>query len=180
MVDYLSTCLPSYLASYLPLSVLWNMEMYRSRGLPRWLMGKDSTCQCRRLRIPVQFYHRRIPWRRKWPSCLGNPHGQRSLVGDSPRGPEESDVTDPHTRAPWGAVVASWGDSGHTPPSIHQCLKLEPWHCLQLTLLPRTSPSTSDHTLPVRPPHASCIPRPFARTSVSIGLPEILPLTPPP
>ena len=41
----------------------------------------------------------KIPWRRKWQSTLvflpGNFHGQRSLVGYSPRGWEESDTTEP-------------------------------------------------------------------------------------
>ena len=49
----------------------------------------------------------------------------------------------------------------HTPPSVHQCLKLESWNCLQLTLLPHTSPSASDHTLSVWPPPVSCIPDPL-------------------
>ena len=38
------------------------------------------------------------PWRRKWQSTPvflpGEPHGQRSLVGYSPRGPKESDTTE--------------------------------------------------------------------------------------
>ena len=57
-----------------------------SRGLPRWLSGKESTYQCR-------WYKRgwfdpwvgKIPWRRKWqhtPVFLpGEPRGQRSLAG---------------------------------------------------------------------------------------------------
>ena len=39
----------------------------------------------------------KIPWRRKWQplqyACLGNPRGQRSLAGYSPRGHRESDMT---------------------------------------------------------------------------------------
>ena len=42
---------------------------------------------------------RKIPWRRKWqpvPVFLpGESHGRRSLVGYSPRGPKESDMTEP-------------------------------------------------------------------------------------
>ena len=55
-------------------------------GLPRWLSGKISACQCRRHR-KQGFYPwvQKIPWRRKWqpaPVFLpGNSHGQRSLVG---------------------------------------------------------------------------------------------------
>ena len=57
--------------------------------LPRWLSGKESTCQFGRLRT-----HRygpciwRIPWRRKWqptPVFLAEKfHGQRSLAGSTP------------------------------------------------------------------------------------------------
>ena len=40
----------------------------------------------------------KIPWRRKWQSTPGllpgKPHGQRSLVGYSPRGRKESDTTE--------------------------------------------------------------------------------------
>ena len=59
-------------------------------GLPRWLSGKESTCQCRTLRRHTLdlWRHRKIPWRSKWqpiPVVLsGESHGQRSLVGYSP------------------------------------------------------------------------------------------------
>ena len=33
-------------------------------GLPRWLRGKESTCQCRRCRFDPWIG--KIPWRRKW------------------------------------------------------------------------------------------------------------------
>ena len=40
----------------------------------------------------------KIPWRRKWQPTpvflLGKSHGQRSLVGYSPQGPKESDMTE--------------------------------------------------------------------------------------
>ena len=52
-------------------------------GLPRWLSGKESACQCRRL-------GQKDPWRRKWqptPEFLPwKSQGQRSLVGYSPWG----------------------------------------------------------------------------------------------
>ena len=52
-------------------------------GLPRWLSGKEPTCQCRRLRF--DSWVGKIPWRRKWqptPVFLpGGSHGQRSLAG---------------------------------------------------------------------------------------------------
>ena len=55
-------------------------------GLPRWLSGKESPCQCRRPRLGP--WDRKIPWRRKWqptPVFLpGKSHGQRSLAVYSP------------------------------------------------------------------------------------------------
>ena len=65
------------------------------RGLPWWLSGKESTCQCRTRRFNP--WVRKIPWRRKWQPTLvclpGKSHGQRSLVGYSPWGLKESDTT---------------------------------------------------------------------------------------
>ena len=52
------------------------------KGLPWWLSGKESTCQCRRHRFDP--WVGKIPWRRKWPRTLvlllGKSHGQRGLV----------------------------------------------------------------------------------------------------
>ena len=46
----------------------------------------------------VRFLCREIPWRRKWqstpPLLPGKSHGQRSLVGYSPWGRKESDMTE--------------------------------------------------------------------------------------
>ena len=57
-------------------------------GLPWWLSGKESTCQCRRCRFSP--WSRKIPCRREWQPTLvflpGKSHGQRSLVGYSPWG----------------------------------------------------------------------------------------------
>ena len=58
-----------------------------SGGLPWWLSGKESTCQCRRLGFPS--WVRKIPWRRKWqptPAFPGRSHGQRRQAGCSPWG----------------------------------------------------------------------------------------------
>ena len=68
-------------------------------GLPWWLSGKESACQCRRLRrCGFHPWVRNIHWRRKWqptPVCLpGKSHGQGSLVGYSPWGHKESDTTE--------------------------------------------------------------------------------------
>ena len=66
-----------------------------SVGLPRWLSGKESTCQCRVCGFDP--WVRKIPWSRKHqptPSLLpGKSQGQRSLVGNSPEGRKESDMT---------------------------------------------------------------------------------------
>ena len=57
--------------------------------------GKESACQCRRCGFSP--WVGKMPWRRKWqPTPVlvpGEPHGQRSLVGYSPRG-HESDTTE--------------------------------------------------------------------------------------
>jgi hypothetical protein len=74
-------------------------------GLPRWLSGKESACQCRRRRRlrrgGFNPWVRKIPWNRKWqpaPVFLpGKFHRQRSLVGYSPWGHKESDTAE-HTR----------------------------------------------------------------------------------
>ena len=54
-------------------------------GLPWWLSGKESTCQCRRHRFDALVG--KIPWRRKWKATsvylLRKYHGQRSLMGYS-------------------------------------------------------------------------------------------------
>ena len=65
-------------------------------GLPGWLSGKESTCQCRR--HGFNPWVGKILWSRKsqstpvfWP---GKSHWQRCLVGYSPWGYKESDMTD--------------------------------------------------------------------------------------
>ena len=62
----------------------------------QWL----RTClQCRRRGFDP--WVRKIPWRGKWQPTLvflpGKSHGQRSLVGYSPRGRKESDTTERQT-----------------------------------------------------------------------------------
>ena len=62
-----------------------------SLGLPRWISGKESACQCRSLRrCGFDPWVRNILWRREWQSTLvflpEKSHGQRSLVGYSPWG----------------------------------------------------------------------------------------------
>ena len=65
-------------------------------GLPWWLCVKESTCQCRRPGFNPCVG--KVPWRRDWqptPVFLpGEFHGQRSLVGYSPWGHKELDITE--------------------------------------------------------------------------------------
>ena len=68
-------------------------------GFPRWLSGKEYSCQCsRHRRRSFDLWVRKIPWRRKWqptPVFLpGKSHGQRSLVGCSTWGCQELDMTE--------------------------------------------------------------------------------------
>jgi len=65
-------------------------------GFPGGSDSKEPTCNAGdQGSIPGS---RRIPWRRKeQPTPVffpGESHGQRSLVGYSPRGPKESDTTE--------------------------------------------------------------------------------------
>ena len=66
-------------------------------GLPWWLSGKESACQCRRYRFNP--WVGKIPWRREWlptpVSLPGEFHGQRSLADYSPWSSKESDMTEP-------------------------------------------------------------------------------------
>ena len=68
-------------------------------GLPAGNSGKEPACRCRR-RKSCGFcpWVGKIPWRRAWqptPGFLpGESHGQRSLVGYSPWGRKESDMTE--------------------------------------------------------------------------------------
>ena len=61
-----------------------------------WLNGKGSTCQYRRPRFDP--WVGKIPWGRKWqPTSVflsEESHGQRSLVGYSPWGSKELDMTE--------------------------------------------------------------------------------------
>ena len=67
--------------------------------LPRWCSGKESACHCRRHKRHVFSPSvGKIPWSWEWwptPVFLsGKFHGQRSLVGYSPWGCKELDMTE--------------------------------------------------------------------------------------
>ena len=78
----------------------WKSTFYSAKyGLPRWLSGKESACQCRRCSsIPGL---QRFPGGGKWqPTPVFLPresHRQRSLVGYSPWDHKELDTTTEYT-----------------------------------------------------------------------------------
>ena len=81
---------------YIILYFLIRVVSYKC-GLLRWCSGKESTCQCRRCkRRRLEFWVRKIHWRRKWkpnPVFLpGKFHGQRNLAGYAPSSCRDSDM----------------------------------------------------------------------------------------
>ena len=76
------------LETFFPLTVLVT-------GLPGGASGKESR-RCKRCRFDP--WVRKIPWRKEWQPTpvflLGKSHGQTSLLGDSPLGHKELDVTE--------------------------------------------------------------------------------------
>ena len=75
-------------------------------GFPGGTSGEEPACQCRRhKRCSFDPWVRKIPWNRKWqptPVFLpGESHGQRSLMGYSPWGRKESDMTEAGIEATW-------------------------------------------------------------------------------
>ena len=91
----------SYRSHYLLPEFLFS---FPNRGLLSWLSGKESTCQCKRLRRhEFNSLVRKIPQRKWQPTpvfLLGKPHGQRGLGGYCLWGCKESDMTEqPSTHA---------------------------------------------------------------------------------
>ena len=84
-------CIYIYICMYVCIYVYICMYM----GLPRWLSGKESAWQYRRLMFDP--WVGKIPWRRKWqptPVFLARkPYGQRSWAGYSPWDHKELDTT---------------------------------------------------------------------------------------
>ena len=72
-----------------------------SQGFPWWLSWYRICLQCRRPRFHP--WAKKIPWRKGWLSTPvflpGDFHGQRSLVGYSPWGHKEPDMTEQLTLA---------------------------------------------------------------------------------
>ena len=82
---------------FLLLESLWDtITLLCHFVLDCWCSGKESTCQCRRHGFDP--WVGKIPWRRKWqptPVFLtGKFLGQRKLVGCSPWGWKESDMSE--------------------------------------------------------------------------------------
>ena len=68
-------------------------------GFPGGTSGKEPTCQCRRCkRCEFDPWVRKVPWRREGqPTTVflpGESHGQKRLVGYSPWGCKESNITE--------------------------------------------------------------------------------------
>ena len=78
------------------ISITSDMQITPPLGLPWWLRRQSIRLQCGRPGFDP--WVRKIPWRRKWqptPVLLpGEFHGQKSLVGYSPWGRKESDMTE--------------------------------------------------------------------------------------
>ena len=92
-----------------------------SLGLPSWLRWKRMCLQCRKPRFSPWL--RKIPWSRTWqptPVFLpGECHGQRRLVGYSPWGHKELDMTQQLTL--YCAAISLWLSSqqiNHTCQAI--------------------------------------------------------------
>ena len=104
-------------------------------GLPKWLSGKESACQCWGHRFDP--WVRRIPWKRKWkpaPGFLsGKSQGQRNLVGYSPWSHKDLDTTeqahiDVHIRIPRTYEYVSFhGQRGHADVSKDPEMERQFW-----------------------------------------------------
>ena len=110
----------------------------QSRTRLKWLTsssssGKESSCQHRRCRIlGFNPWVGKTPWSRKWkPVPVFLPvksHGQRSLVGYSPWGPTELDMTE-HTHtsdSPHKLLFFIFTWSGAQDPKL--CLLINTWY----------------------------------------------------
>ena len=88
--------------------------LFTNMGLQRSLNSEKSVCQFRSHRFNP--WVRNFPWRRKWQLTpvflLGKPHVQRSLVGYSPWGCKQPDLTEwlsMHTHTFVNTINYFWG-----------------------------------------------------------------------
>ena len=59
----------------------------RDGGFPGGAAGEEPTCKCRGCKSPgFSLWVGKTPWWRAWQPTPGGSHGQRGLVGYSPRG----------------------------------------------------------------------------------------------
>ena len=77
---------------------IFEWDYLQVTGLPWWLSGKESACQCRsHRRRRLDPWVRKIPWERKWEPTLvflpGESHGQKNLADYGLWGHKESDMT---------------------------------------------------------------------------------------
>ena len=86
-----------FLRFHLINDIIWDLSfsnLFHSASLVAHLVKNSTAMQ----ETPVRFWVRKILWRRKWqPNPVFSPgkfHGQRSLIGYSPWGGKESDMTD--------------------------------------------------------------------------------------
>ena len=94
------------------------------RGLPRWLSGKQSACQCKRHeRHGFDPWVKKIPSRREWqptPGFLpGESHAQRSLASYTTSWVrKESDMTDRLCMKTHTASCGKWHHTGYLKQNI--------------------------------------------------------------
>ena len=74
-----------------------NFNIYQQAGLPRWLSGKEFSCQCRRhRRLRFDPWVRKMPWSGKWQPISvflpGKSCGQRNVMGYRPWAQKELDT----------------------------------------------------------------------------------------
>ena len=88
-----TTGIPCFIVLHKYCVNVYKLNICDREGLPTWLSGKESTCQCRRSGFDP--WVRKIPWSRKWqqtPVFLPRKfHGQRNY---SPWSHKELDTTE--------------------------------------------------------------------------------------
>ena len=102
-------------SQFLESSVFIYVDIYV--GLPLWLSGQESACPCKRYGFDPQV--RKLPLEEETAThsvfLPGESHGQRSLVGCSPRGRKESGTTECSTWTPAAWPYLAKGESREGP-----------------------------------------------------------------
>jgi len=151
----------------LRISFLFKAEYHFIVGFPGSSDSKESACNHRR--PGLNPWVGKIPWRRAWqpiPAFMpGEPHGQRSLVGYSPWGRKDLDMTEwlstaQHTISLYEETTFSWSihllmDISVASTLDYCLLQTQVWKSLSKTLLSilsdaqRSRVARSDHLLRV-------------------------------